>query len=99
MPLFNQFREEKYIFFYGGDQDETWTKFPAEAKNVKNDSVISIELFPVEKKDLDIFWKNIANYLFFTKSNNHTEIRPETKKILKLRSYKEKGLVVLCKGT
>nr|POF20174.1 protein sieve element occlusion b [Quercus suber] len=103
--LLTWFTEKKYIFFYGGDQDETRTKFPAEANKVKIDSVItsagiSIELVPVEKEDSDIFWKIIANYLFFTKSHNDTEIRPdETKKILKLRSYKEKGWVVLCKGT
>lgn len=102
--MFNQFGQEKYIFFYGGDdQDKTWTNFPTEAEKVKiavKSSVsISIELVAVEKKDLDIFWKNIVNFLFFIKSHNDAEIRPDTKKILKLRSYKEKGWVVLCKGT
>ena len=110
MSLFNQINDGKYTFFYGGT-DESWiTQFREKAQKMKNDSVktngsmISIELFGVGKDgkgkdDLDIFWKNINN-LFFFKSQKDIELDKKMKEIQKLLSYKkEKGWVVLCKGS
>lgn len=105
MSLFNQIKEGKYIFFFGGTDDQWITQFREKAQEMKNDSVItsgariSIELFGVGqngkgKDDLDIFWNKI-NDLFF-----HTKLDTRKKEIQNLLSYKDdKGWVVLCKGS
>ena len=100
--MFNQIKEEKHIFFYGG-KDSTWIKeFCKEATGLANDDVkgARISLFNVGK-DSGIqrrFWKLIDNF-FLYKSHMVTEVDTVTKEIQKLLSYKnQKGWVVLCKG-
>lgn len=105
MSLFNQIKEGKYIFFFGGTDDQWITQFRKKAQEMENDSVItsgariSIKSFGVGqngkgKDDLDIFWNKI-NDLFF-----HTKLDTQKKEIQDLLSYKDdKGWVVLCKGS
>lgn len=108
MLLFNQIKDQKCIFIYGGN-DESWSKeFHEKATKVKNESSArtSIELFCVGKDgkgkdELDNFWKLITNFLF-AKFHKDTELDSGTKECLKLLSYRneiEKRWVVLCKGS
>ena len=104
--MFNQIKERKYIFFYGGE-DKWIAQFLQVATGVKKDlgmggGNIFIELFGVGKDgkgkdDLGIFWKNIENFYSYN-SQKVTELETKTKEIQKLLSYRNEGWVVLCKG-
>lgn len=108
--LFNQIKDGKYIFFYGG-KDTNWIQqFRKKARELAIDQVIkhariSIELFCVgkehnEKQDLEIerrFWDRIEN---FFSSHKGIESDLVTKVVPKLLSYRaESGWVLLCKGS
>ncbi|PON78093.1 Sieve element occlusion [Trema orientale] len=103
-------KEEKYIFFYGGKDNDLIQQFTKRATALANDSFIKdsnikIELFCVGKTAkggedhgiLGRFWSGIES-LFFTKS--HKDVDPVTQEIHKLLSYKnESGWAVLSKGS
>ncbi|KAL6189536.1 hypothetical protein ACLB2K_040924 [Fragaria x ananassa] len=103
-------KEEKYIFFYGGKDNEWIQQFTKKATAIANDPFIkelkiNIELFCVGKsakggEDLGIlgrFWSGIES-LFFTNVNKQTDT--VTKEVQKLLSYKnESGWAVLSKGS
>ncbi|XP_070671922.1 protein SIEVE ELEMENT OCCLUSION B-like isoform X2 [Malus domestica] len=103
-------KEEKYIFFYGGKDNDWIQQFTKKATTIANDPFIkelkiNIELFCVGKspkggEDLGIlgrFWNGIES-LFFTKVNKQTDT--VTKEVQKLLSYKnEGGWAVLTKGS
>ena len=105
-----QVKEEKYIFFYGGKDNDLIQQFTKKATALANDafikeSKINIELFCVGKTAkggedhgiLGRFWSGIES-LFFTKS--HKEVDPVTQEIQKLLAYKnESGWAVLSKGS
>ncbi|XP_021822068.1 protein SIEVE ELEMENT OCCLUSION B-like [Prunus avium] len=103
-------KEEKYIFFYGGKDNDWIQQFTKKATIIANDPFIkdqkiNIELFCVGKspkggEDLGIlgrFWNGIES-LFFTNVNKQTDT--VTKEVQKLLSYKnESGWAVLSKGS
>ncbi|PON53339.1 Sieve element occlusion [Trema orientale] len=103
-------KEEKYIFFYGGKDNDWIQQFTKKATALLNDPIIkeakiSIELFCVGKTPkggedlvkLGRFWTSIES-LFFTKV--HKIVDPVTQEIQKLLSYKnESGWAVLSKGS
>ncbi|KAF3456890.1 hypothetical protein FNV43_RR01544 [Rhamnella rubrinervis] len=103
-------KEEKYIFFYGGNDNEWIQQFTKKANAFANDPIIKdskikIELFCIGKtgkggEDHGIiakFWSGIES-LFFTKV--HKQVDPVTQEIQKLLSYKnESGWAVLSKGS
>ncbi|CAL8073407.1 unnamed protein product [Prunus armeniaca] len=106
----NWIKEEKYIFFYGGKDNDWIQQFTKKASALANDPVfkeakIHIELFCVGKGSkgeddhgiLGHFWSGIES-LFFTKG--HKQVDPVTQEIQKLLSYKnESGWAVLSKGS
>lgn len=108
----NQIQEEKYIFFYGGKDNEWIQQFTKKATALANDPVIkgariSIELFCVGKgskgeDDIGIlghFWNCIESF-FFSRTHKKTDSDPLTQEIQKLLSYKnESGWIVLSKGS
>lgn len=108
--MFEQIKEEKYIFFYGGKDNDWIQQFTKKATTIANDPFIkelkiNIELFCVGKspkggEDLGIlgrFWNGIES-LFFTNVNKQTDT--VTKEVQKLLSYKnEGGWAVLTKGS
>ena len=113
--LFIQIKQEKYIFYYGGKNNDWIQQFTEKATNLANDPVIkgasiSIELFCVGKNSkgeddhsiLGRFWNVIDNF-FFSKSHKETESDTHnkvTQEIQKLLSYKtQNGWAVLCKGS
>ncbi|KAH7522201.1 hypothetical protein FEM48_Zijuj07G0113200 [Ziziphus jujuba var. spinosa] len=103
-------KEEKYIFFYGGHDNEWIQQFTKRATTLANDPVIKdskikIELFCIGKSGkggedhgiIGRFWSGIES-LFFTKV--HKQVDPVTQEIQKLLSYKnESGWAVLSKGS
>ncbi|KAL5542130.1 hypothetical protein UlMin_009840 [Ulmus minor] len=104
-------REDKYIFFYGGKDNEWIQQFTKKATILANDVLfketlkINVELFCVGKtakggEDLGLlgrFWTGIES-LFFTKV--HKQSDEVTQEIQKLLSYKnESGWAVLTKGS
>ncbi|VVA41660.1 PREDICTED: SIEVE ELEMENT OCCLUSION B, partial [Prunus dulcis] len=105
----NWIKEEKYIFFYGGKDNDWIQQFTKKASALANDPVfketkIYIE-FCVGKGSkgeddhgiLGHFWSGIES-LFFTKG--HKQVDPVTQEIQKLLSYKnESGWAVLSKGS
>ncbi|XP_062108826.1 protein SIEVE ELEMENT OCCLUSION B-like [Humulus lupulus] len=103
-------KEEKYIFFYGGKDNDFIQTFTKNVTALQSDpfikgAKINIELFCVGKTAkggedhgiLSRFWTGIES-LFFTK--DHKEVDPVTQEIQKLLSYKnESGWAVLSKGS
>ncbi|BBG92653.1 hypothetical protein Prudu_000452 [Prunus dulcis] len=103
-------KEEKFIFFYGGKDNDWIQQFTKKATIIANDPSIkdlkiNIELFCVGKspkggEDLGVlgrFWNGIES-LFFTNVNKQADT--VTKEIQKLLSYKnESGWAVLSKGS
>ena len=110
--MFNQIKQEKYIFFYGGKDNEWIQQFNKKAATLANDPVMrdtktSIELFRVGKGSkgedepniLGHFWNRIESF-FFSKTHKQTEQDIVTQEIQKLLSYKtESGWAVLSKGS
>ncbi|XP_048333944.2 LOW QUALITY PROTEIN: protein SIEVE ELEMENT OCCLUSION B [Ziziphus jujuba] len=103
-------KEEKYIFFYGGKDNDWIQQFRKSAQTVVDpvlkDAKINIELFGVGKgskggEDLGIierFWKGIDS-LFFTQIH-HQHVDSVSKEVQKLLSYKnESGWALLSKGS
>ncbi|KAF4365766.1 hypothetical protein F8388_003435 [Cannabis sativa] len=105
-------KEEKYIFFYGGKDNDWIQQFTKRATQLVNDPFIKdtlkikIELFCVGKTAkggedhgiLGKFWTGIES-LFFTKAHKQA-VDPVTQEIQKLLSYKnENGWAVLTKGS
>ncbi|KAL2325101.1 hypothetical protein Fmac_024159 [Flemingia macrophylla] len=97
-------KEQKYIFFYGGNDKEWIQQFTKYVTAIANDPVIkdakiSIELFCVEKEDKSFvkrFWSNIES-LFVTKV--HKTVDAVTQEVQKMLSYKnETGWALLSKG-
>ncbi|KAF3456892.1 hypothetical protein FNV43_RR01546 [Rhamnella rubrinervis] len=103
-------KEEKYIFFYGGKDNEWVQQFTKKTTTFANDPIIkeakiNIELFSVGKSGkggedhgiLGKFWNGIES-LFLTKVNKPVD--PVTQEIQKLLSYKnESGWALLSKGS
>ena len=101
-------KENKYIFFYGGKDNEWIQQFAKKATALANDPVlkefkIQIELICVGKGSkgeddhgiLGKFWTGVES-LFFTKGHKQDDVGQEIQKLL---SYKnESGWAVLCKG-
>ncbi|XP_065628220.1 protein SIEVE ELEMENT OCCLUSION B-like [Quercus suber] len=108
----NWIKQEKYILFYGGKDNEWIQQFNKKAATLANDPVmkdtkISIELFCVGKGSkgedepniLGHFWNRIESF-FFSKTHKKTEQDIVTQEIQKLLSYKtESGWAVLSKGS
>ncbi|XP_050239507.1 protein SIEVE ELEMENT OCCLUSION B-like isoform X1 [Quercus robur] len=108
----NWIKQEKYIFFYGGKDNEWIQQFNKKAATLANDPVmkdtkISIELFCVGKGNkgedepniLGHFWNRVESF-FFSKTHKKTEQDIVTQEIQKLLSYKtESGWAVLSKGS
>ncbi|KAL5542127.1 hypothetical protein UlMin_009837 [Ulmus minor] len=104
------FKEEKYIFFYGGKDNDWIQQFNKKATALASDPFlkdlkINIELVCVGKTAkggedhglLGKFWDAVEG-LFFTKA--HKQVDPITQEIQKLLSYKnESGWAVLTKGS
>ncbi|KAK7847122.1 protein sieve element occlusion b [Quercus suber] len=105
-------KDQKYIFFYGGKDNEWITQFTKRATALANDPVIkeariSIELLCVGKGTkgednvgiLGRFWTGIES-LFISKTQRKTEADAVSLEIQKLLSYKnESGWAVLSKGS
>ncbi|KAL5542119.1 hypothetical protein UlMin_009829 [Ulmus minor] len=103
-------KEEKYIFFYGGKDNEWIQQFTKKATALANDPYlkdlkINIELFCVGKTAkggedhgmIGKFWGAIEG-LFLTKA--HKQVDPVTQEIQKLLSYKnDSGWALLSKGS
>jgi hypothetical protein len=110
--LFNQIKDQKYIFFYGGKDNEWIQQFTKRATALANDATIkeariSIELVSVGKGSkgedhlgiLGKFWTGIES-LFISKTHRKTDADSVTLEIQKLLSYKnESGWAVLSKGS
>ncbi|KAJ1409429.1 Sieve element occlusion, N-terminal [Sesbania bispinosa] len=98
-------KQQKYVFFYGGNDKEWIQQFTKYATALANDVVvkeskISIELFCVEKEDKSLirrFWSGIES-LFVTKA--HRTVDAVTQEVQKMLSYKnETGWALLSKGS
>ncbi|KAI4317946.1 hypothetical protein L6164_025767 [Bauhinia variegata] len=98
-------KEDKYIFFYGGNDKDWIQQFTKYATALANDAAlkeakISIELFHVNKDDKNIFnrfWTGIES-LFVTKV--HKTVDVVTQQVQKMLSYKnETGWALLSKGS
>jgi hypothetical protein len=108
----NQIKDQKYIFFYGGKDNEWIQQFTKRATALANDATIkeariSIELVSVGKGSkgedhlgiLGKFWNGIES-LFISKTQRKTDADSVTLEIQKLLSYKnESGWAVLSKGS
>ena len=101
--MFFQIKDNKYIFFYGG-QNESIIQFTESAKvinnHLKDQKGISIELVSVQgDKVLKRFWSKIKN-LFISRTHRETKTDSMMLKIQKLSSYEEKKeWAVLTKGS
>ncbi|KAF5466032.1 hypothetical protein F2P56_015990 [Juglans regia] len=105
-------KDDKYIFFYGGKDNEWIQQFTKKATALANDPAIkearlSIELVLVGKNEkgqddvgiLGRFWDKMESF-FFSKTEKKTEPDAVTREIQKLLSYKnESGWAVLSKGS
>ena len=105
VPFVVQIKQEKYIFFYGGNDKEWIQQFTKYATAFANDPIlkekkISIELFHVDKENKGIltkFWSGIES-LFVTKV--HKTDDAVTQEVQKLLSYKnETGWALLSRGS
>jgi len=110
--LLNQIKDQKYIFFYGGKDNEWIQQFTKRVTALANDATIkeariSIELVSVGKGSkgednlgvLGKFWTGIES-LFISKTHRKTDADSVTLEIQKLLSYKnESGWAVLSKGS
>uniref|UniRef100_A0A2N9IWE6 Sieve element occlusion N-terminal domain-containing protein n=1 Tax=Fagus sylvatica TaxID=28930 RepID=A0A2N9IWE6_FAGSY len=110
--LSTSIKQEKYIFLYGGKDNEWIQQFNRKAAALANDPVmrdtkVSIELFCVGKNSkgeddhdtLGHFWNRIESF-FFSKTHKKTEHDIVIQEIQKLLSYKtESGWSVLSKGS
>lgn len=108
----NWIKDQKYIFFYGGKDNDWIQQFTKRATAIANDPVIkeariSIELQCVGKGSkgednagvLGRFWTGIES-LFISKTQRKTDADAVSLEIQKLLSYKnESGWVVLSKGS
>ncbi|OIV90685.1 hypothetical protein TanjilG_23798 [Lupinus angustifolius] len=98
------FKEQKYIFFYGGKDNEWIQRFNTFASTLASDSTlkqanISIELFYVETETVggNRFWKGVES-LFITNVDKTTN--SVTQEVQKLFSYKnESGWALLTHGS
>ncbi|KHN13158.1 protein SIEVE ELEMENT OCCLUSION B-like [Glycine soja] len=97
-------KEQKYIFFYGGNDKDWIQQFTKYVTALANDAAIkeakiSIELFCVDKEDKSLvrrFWSGIES-LFVTKV--HKQADAVTQEVQKMLSYKnETGWSLLSKG-
>ena len=107
--MYNQIKEDTYIFFCGVKDNKWIQEFGKKALALANDPVIkekkiSIELFCIgkdSKGDDDVmtlgrFWNKMEN-LFFSKETEHDS---QTQDIQKLLSFKnESGWATLSKGS
>ncbi|KAG7996908.1 hypothetical protein I3843_01G184500 [Carya illinoinensis] len=105
-------KDDKYIFFYGGKDNEWIQQFTKKATILANDPAlkeagISIESVHIGKNEkgqhdvgiLDRFWDKMESF-FFINTEKKTEPDSVTKEIHKILSYKnESGWVVLSKGS
>jgi hypothetical protein len=107
MLLDDQIKDQKYIFFYGGNDKEWIQQFSKRATALANDAAIkearvSIELVCVRKgsKGEDNLWTSIES-MFFSKTYRMADTDSAvTVEIQKLLSYKnESGWAVLSKGS
>lgn len=106
--LFIQIKEKKYIFLYGGQDNEWIQKFPEREKVLVDQDLIkqkgiSIQLVSVSegkgKVDLERFWTNIESW-FISNALGKAQTDVVAREIKKLLSYKnEKEWVVLTKGS
>ncbi|KAE9619182.1 hypothetical protein Lal_00047965 [Lupinus albus] len=98
------FKQQKYIFFYGGKDKEWIQQFTKFASTLASDSTlkeanISIELFCLEyvRVNVNRFWKGIES-LFMTKVDKTRN--SATQEVQKLFSYKnESGWALLTHGS
>ncbi|CAL0299867.1 unnamed protein product [Lupinus luteus] len=98
------FKEQKYIFFYGGKDKEWIQRFTKFASTLASDPTlkeanISIELFCIEYEAVNVkrFWRGIES-LFLTKVDK--TITSVTQEVQKLFSYKnESGWALLTHGS
>lgn len=93
---FIQIKEKKYIFLYGGQDNEWIQKFPERVKVLVDQDLIkqkgiSIQLLSVSeskgKVDLERFWTNIES-CFISNAQGKTQIDVVAREIQKLLSYK-----------
>ncbi|GLT81385.1 hypothetical protein SLA2020_527740 [Shorea laevis] len=108
----NFIKDQKYIFFYGGKDNEWIQQFTKRATVLANDATlkearIAIELVCVGKGSkgednlgvLGRFWTGIES-IFISKTHRKTDADSVTLEIQKLLSYKnESGWAVLSKGS
>jgi hypothetical protein len=111
--LYNQIKEEKYIFLYGGKDKEWIQQFGKKATSLANNPVIketrtSIKSFCLEKggkEDNDLgsegrFWSKIESLFFSTTTDKETAQDTVMREIQKLLSFKnENGWAILSKGS
>ena len=109
--MVNQIKEEKYIFFYGGNDDDWIQRFTSNVQGLLDSPIlkeakIDIKLCCVGKsgikrKDIGLFaqfWTKI-NSLFFS-NISYQQINLVTQEVQRLLSYKnEAGWALLCKGS
>ena len=93
--LFIQIKEKKYIFLYGGQDNEWIQNFSKSAKVLVDDPMIkekgiSIESVPIQDDNiLKRFWNKIKN-LFTSRAQRETKMDSVMLHIEKLISYKKK---------
>ena len=93
--LFIQIKEKKYIFSYGGQDNEWIQNFSKSAKVLVDDPMIkekgiSIESVPIQDDNiLKRFWNKIKN-LFTSRAQRETKMDSVMLHIEKLISYKKK---------
>ena len=109
--MVNQIKEEKYIFFYGGNDDDWIQRFTSNVQGLLDSPIlkeakIDIKLCCVGKsgikrKDIGLFaqfWTKI-NSLFFS-NISYQQINLVTQEVQRLLSYKnEAGWALLSKGS
>ena len=92
--LFIQINEKKYIFLYGGHDNDWIQKFTKSAEVLVTDPMIkgkgiSIELVSIQGDILKRFWNKIKN-LFTSRAQRETKMDSMKLHIEKLISYKKK---------
>ena len=92
--LFIQINEKKYIFLYGGHDNDWIQKFTKSAEVLVTDPMIkgkgiSIELVSIQGDILKRFWNKIKN-LFTARAQRETKMDSVMLHIEKLISYKKK---------
>ncbi|XP_059445091.1 protein SIEVE ELEMENT OCCLUSION B-like [Corylus avellana] len=103
-------KEEKYVFFYGGKDNEWIQQFVRKATSLANnkETNISINFLCLEngkKGENDVrirgqFWSKIESLFFSAKTYKETEQNTVMREIQKLLSFKnESGWAILSKGS